>query len=105
MGRRPRAYPRGAGSHAVSATVEEMAAVTRLWAQLRVPDRARYMDRIAQAVIDEFDDLCLALATESQRPRGEIAGDREAEVLELVDHRLRDALHVARAVGDAQLRP
>jgi acyl-CoA reductase-like NAD-dependent aldehyde dehydrogenase len=51
----------------------EMAAVTRLWAQLRVADRARYLERAAQAVIDEFDDLCLAVATEARRPRAEIA--------------------------------
>ncbi len=52
---------------------DDLAAVTRLWAQLRVADRARYLERTAQAVIDEFDDLCLALAGESQRPRAEIA--------------------------------
>ena len=33
------------------------------------------MERIAQAVIDEFEDLCLAIAGESQRPR---ARDRRA---------------------------
>ena len=52
---------------------DELAAVTRLWAQLRVADRARYLERAAQAVIDEFDELCRALAGESQRPRAEIA--------------------------------
>jgi acyl-CoA reductase-like NAD-dependent aldehyde dehydrogenase len=51
----------------------ELAAVTRLWAQLRVPDRARYLERAAQAVVDEFDELCLTLAGEAQRPRAEIA--------------------------------
>jgi acyl-CoA reductase-like NAD-dependent aldehyde dehydrogenase len=61
---------------------EEMAVVTSLWAQLRVPDRARYLERAAQAVIDEFDDLCLALARESQRPRAEIAA---LELLAAVD--------------------
>jgi acyl-CoA reductase-like NAD-dependent aldehyde dehydrogenase len=55
------------------ARAEQMAVVTSLWAQLRVPDRARYLDRAAQAIIDEFDDVCLALAAESQRPRTEIA--------------------------------
>ena len=34
-----------------------------------------------------------------------LGGEREAEVVELVGHGLRDALHVAGAVGDAQLRP
>ena len=78
LGRRARARARRAGAHAVSAPLEDMAAVTRLWAQLRVPDRARYMERIAQAVIDEFEDLCLALAGESQRPRARDRGARAA---------------------------
>ena len=41
--------------------VEEVVAAARqvqpLWALLRVEDRARYMRRAAQAVIDEFDEL------------------------------------------------
>ena len=82
MGRGAHTRARRPGAHAVSAPLEDMAAVTRLWAQLRVPDRARYMERIAQAVIDEFEDLCLALAGESQRPRAEIAA---LELLPAVD--------------------
>ena len=71
---------RGAGARArrararvSAAPQEDMGVVTRLWGALRVPDRARYLERAAQAVIDEFDDLCLAIAAESQRPRTEIA--------------------------------
>ena len=60
----------------------EMVAVTRLWAQLRVGDRARYLERAAQAVIDEFDELCLALATEARRPPAEIAS---LELLAVID--------------------
>ena len=37
----------------VPAAVARAAAVQRLWAQLRLRDRARYMQRAAQAVIDE----------------------------------------------------
>jgi acyl-CoA reductase-like NAD-dependent aldehyde dehydrogenase len=62
--------------------VEECAAVMPLWAQLRVADRAHYLERAAQAVIDEFDDLCLVLAGESQRPRAEIAA---LELLATID--------------------
>ena len=51
----------------------ELAAVTRLWAQLRVGDRARYLERASQAVIDEFDDLGPALAAAARRPVAEIA--------------------------------
>jgi acyl-CoA reductase-like NAD-dependent aldehyde dehydrogenase len=61
---------------------DEVAAVTRLWAQLRIADRAHYLERAAQAVVDEFDDLCLALAGEAQRPRAEIAA---FELLAVID--------------------
>src|SRR5262249_56985172 len=58
----------------VGEMVESVAKVQPLWSLLRVEDRARYMRRMAQAVIDEFDDLVQALAQEQGRPRAEIAG-------------------------------
>jgi acyl-CoA reductase-like NAD-dependent aldehyde dehydrogenase len=57
----------------VDSVVEAAAKVQPLWALLRVRDRARYMRRMAQAVIDDFDQLQSALAREQGRPRGEIA--------------------------------
>jgi acyl-CoA reductase-like NAD-dependent aldehyde dehydrogenase len=58
------------------ARVDEMVAavakVQPLWALLRVQDRARYMRRMAQSVIDDFDELGEALAREGGRPHGEI---------------------------------
>ena len=71
----------GAGDSGMTLAAE-MAAVTRLWAQLRVADRGRYLARAAQAVIDEFDDLCLTIAAESARPCGEVAA---LELLAVVD--------------------
>ncbi|HSD79455.1 MAG TPA: aldehyde dehydrogenase family protein [Solirubrobacteraceae bacterium] len=65
--------PRGAADAARGAQ-----AVQRLWAELRPGDRARYMARAAQAVIDEFDELAGLLAAEQGRPRA------EAEVMELL---------------------
>jgi acyl-CoA reductase-like NAD-dependent aldehyde dehydrogenase len=62
--------------------VAEVAAVTPLWAQLRVADRARYLERAAQAVIDEFDDLAASIAAESGRPLAEIAA---LELLAAID--------------------
>ena len=56
-----------------AAIVDDVASVTPLWAQLRVADRARYLERAAQAVIDEFDELGELIARESGRPRIEIA--------------------------------
>lgn len=55
----------------VGAAVEGAAAVQRLWAQLRLEDRARYMQRAAQAVIDELDELAELICREQGRPRAE----------------------------------
>jgi acyl-CoA reductase-like NAD-dependent aldehyde dehydrogenase len=57
----------------IDAVVDAVAKVQPLWALLRVKDRARYMRRMAQAVIDDFDQLQAALAREQGRPPGEIA--------------------------------
>ena len=68
LGTLPRTAPQDAAR-----VVAEVAAVTPLWAQLRVADRARYLERAAQGVIDDFDELCDLLVAESGRPRVEIA--------------------------------
>lgn len=57
----------------VEEVVAAVAKVQPLWALLRVRDRARYMGRMAQAVIDDFDELQEALAREQGRPRAEVA--------------------------------
>ena len=57
----------------IDAVVAEVAKVQPLWALLRLKDRARYMRRMAQAVIDDFDELQEGLAREQGRPRAEIA--------------------------------
>ena len=49
-------------------------AVQPLWATLRLGDRARYMARAAQAVIDEFDELADLIVAEQGRPRAEVGG-------------------------------
>jgi acyl-CoA reductase-like NAD-dependent aldehyde dehydrogenase len=59
-----------------------VAKVQPLWALLRVKDRARYMRRMAQAVIDDFAELQVALAREQGRPRAEIAS---LELLTAID--------------------
>ncbi|HWH94756.1 MAG TPA: aldehyde dehydrogenase family protein [Baekduia sp.] len=56
----------------VLAAVAEAAAVQGLWAQLRLADRARYMARAAQAVIDEADELVDLICREQGRPRTEV---------------------------------
>lgn len=47
--------------------------VQPLWALLRVSDRARYVRRMAQAVIDELDGIVQTLAAEQGRPAAEVA--------------------------------
>ena len=66
----------------VEEVVEAVAKVQPLWALLRVQDRARYMGRMAQAVIDDFDELQEGLAREQGRPRAEIAA---LELLAAID--------------------
>ncbi|MDX6718137.1 MAG: hypothetical protein QOJ63_391 [Solirubrobacteraceae bacterium] len=55
----------------VPAAVAEAAEVQRLWAQLRLSDRAHYLTRAAQAVIDEWDELVRVIVTEQGRPLAE----------------------------------
>ncbi|HEY1451260.1 MAG TPA: aldehyde dehydrogenase family protein [Solirubrobacteraceae bacterium] len=66
----------------ISSLAADVAKVQPLWALLRVQDRARYMRRMAQAVIDEFDELAVALAREQGRPPAEIAA---LELLPAID--------------------
>ena len=66
----------------IEEVVKDVAKVQPLWALLRVKDRARYMHRMAQAVIDDFDELQEWLAREQGRPRAEIAA---LELLAAID--------------------
>ncbi|MCU0313833.1 MAG: aldehyde dehydrogenase family protein [Solirubrobacteraceae bacterium] len=61
-----------ASAREVAAAVDRAAEVQRLWAILRLRDRARYMARAAQAVIDERDELAVLLQREQGRPRAEV---------------------------------
>jgi len=65
--------PASASAGVAAELVAEVAKVQPLWALLRVQDRARYMLGMAQAVIDELDDLREAIAAEQHRPRTEVA--------------------------------
>jgi succinate-semialdehyde dehydrogenase/glutarate-semialdehyde dehydrogenase len=69
-------------SEQIEAVIREVAKVQPLWALLRVKDRARYMRRMAQAVIDDFLALEQGLAREQGRPRAEIAA---LELLAAID--------------------
>ena len=80
--------------------VQELVAGARkvqpLWALLRMTDRARYMRRVAQAIIDEFDELAQLIAREQGRPRAEIA---TLELLPAIDALIWIADEGARVLG------
>ncbi len=57
----------------IDEVVAGVAQVQPLWALLRVVDRARYMRRMAQAIVDEYDALTETIAREQGRPRAEVA--------------------------------
>jgi succinate-semialdehyde dehydrogenase/glutarate-semialdehyde dehydrogenase len=85
----------------VHAVVEEVEKVQPLWALLRVSDRARYMRRMAQAVIDDFDELGASLAREQGRPVAEVAS---LELLAALDALLWIAQDGARTLGARRVR-
>ena len=58
---------------AIGEVVRSIGGVQPMWALLRPVDRARYMRRVAQAVINEFDELTELLAREQGRPPAEVA--------------------------------
>jgi acyl-CoA reductase-like NAD-dependent aldehyde dehydrogenase len=66
----------------IDAVVAAVGQVQPLWALLRMEDRARYMRRMAQAIIDEFDDLVQTIGREQGRARAEVAA---LELLPAID--------------------
>ena len=69
----------------VQRVVDDGAEVQPFWAQMRPEDRARYMRRTAQVIIDHLDELTTLLTREQGKPRA------EAYSMELVP--TIDALH------------
>ncbi len=55
----------------VQGVVDDVAGVQPFWAQLPLGDRARYMRRAAQAIIDQLDELAELLSREQGKPRNE----------------------------------
>src|SRR5438270_9814213 len=81
--------------------VRAVAKVQPLWALLRVSDRARYMRSMAQAVIDDFDELVRVISQEQGRPAAEIAA---LELLPAIDALLWIAAEGARVLGGRRVR-
>src|SRR3954464_11773657 len=55
----------------VQSVVDDVAEVQPFWAQLQLADRARYMRRAAQGIIDHLDELTRLLTGEQGKPRVE----------------------------------
>ncbi|HEX2234485.1 MAG TPA: aldehyde dehydrogenase family protein [Thermoleophilaceae bacterium] len=55
----------------VQSVVDDVAEVQPFWAQLPLSDRARYMRRAAQVIIDRLDELTTLLTREQGKPRNE----------------------------------
>jgi acyl-CoA reductase-like NAD-dependent aldehyde dehydrogenase len=66
----------------VAAEVAAAREVQPLWALLRIADRARYVRAMAQAMIDELDEIVQTLCAEQGRPAAEVAA---LEALAAVD--------------------
>ncbi|MDP8967403.1 MAG: aldehyde dehydrogenase family protein [Actinomycetota bacterium] len=80
----------------VPAAVAEAAEVQHLWAQLRYADRARYLSRAAQAIIDEWDELVRIIVGEQGRP---VAEAHTMELLPAVETLLWLAEHGPQILG------
>ena len=75
----------------VQAVVDDVAEVQPFWAALRLSERARYMRRAAQVIIDSLGDLSELLTREQGKPRN------ESYVMELLP--TIDSLHWIASAG------
>src|SRR4051812_9221113 len=75
----------------VQGIVDEVAEVQPFWAELPLPERARYMRRTAQVIIDNLDELTALLTREQGKPLD------ESYVMELLP--TIDSLHWIAANG------
>ncbi|MGH2898214.1 MAG: aldehyde dehydrogenase family protein, partial [Solirubrobacteraceae bacterium] len=84
----------------VAAAVADAAEVQQLWAQLRYADRARYLSRAAQAIIDEWDELVRIIVAEQGRP---LAEAQTMELLPAVETLLWLAEHGPQILGPERI--
>jgi succinate-semialdehyde dehydrogenase/glutarate-semialdehyde dehydrogenase len=84
----------------INEVVEAVGQVQPLWALLRIEDRARYMRRMAQTIIDELDELVEAIAREQGRPRAEVA---TLELLPAIDALIWIADDGAKVLGSRRV--
>ena len=75
----------------MQAVVDDVAGVQPFWAQLSLTERARYMRRAAQVLLDHSDEIAELLTREQGKPRLE---SYTMEVLPTID-----ALHWSPTTG------
>jgi acyl-CoA reductase-like NAD-dependent aldehyde dehydrogenase len=75
----------------VQAVVDDVGRIQPAWAELSLQDRARYMKRAADALLDEIDEIAELLVNEQGKPRA------EAYTMELLP--TVDALHWCAKAG------
>ena len=75
----------------VQGVVDDVARIQPAWAELSLEDRARYMRRAADALLDEIDEIAELLVNEQGKPRA------EAYTMELLP--TVDALHWCAKAG------
>jgi succinate-semialdehyde dehydrogenase/glutarate-semialdehyde dehydrogenase len=75
----------------VQAVVDDVARIQPAWAELSLEDRARYMRRAADALLDDIDEIAELLVNEQGKPRA------EAYTMELLP--TIDALHWCAKAG------
>ena len=84
----------------IDEVVRAVGQVQPLWALLRVEDRARYMRRMAQAIVDEFDAIVEEIGHEQGRPRAEVA---TLELLPAIDALIWIADDGAKVLGSRRV--
>jgi succinate-semialdehyde dehydrogenase/glutarate-semialdehyde dehydrogenase len=85
----------------VQGVVDEVAEVQPFWAQLPLSDRARYMRRAAQVIIDHLDELTTLLTREQGKPRVE---SYSMELVPTIDALHWIADHGRKVLADERIR-
>jgi succinate-semialdehyde dehydrogenase/glutarate-semialdehyde dehydrogenase len=85
----------------VQSVVDDVAEVQPFWAQLPLSDRARYMRRTAQVIIDSLDELTRLLSREQGKPRNE---SYSMELIPTIDSLHWIADHGPRILADERIR-
>ncbi len=84
-----------------TAIVDGVASVQPFWAQLTLADRARYLERAAQVLIDEADHIRDLIVREQGKPRTEALS---MEILPTIDALHWTARAGAEILGDEKIR-